>query len=86
MTDEPLDPPNIFVNTTISILGLLGLRRVFRRNSALGVRFAIALLFFPLAYYISHPETYYFRPVDPLIVILAALTVAGGSLRQEVAT
>jgi 4-amino-4-deoxy-L-arabinose transferase-like glycosyltransferase len=86
LKDEPLDPPNILVNTTMSILGLLGSRRVFRRNSALGVRFAIVLLFFPLTYYISHPETYYFRPVDPLIVILAAVTVAGGWLRPEVTT
>ena len=77
LKDEPLDLPNIFVNTTMTILGLLGLWRVFQRDRALGVRFAIVLLFFPLTYYISHPETYYFRPVDPLIVILAAVTVAG---------
>ena len=79
LKDEPLDPPNIFVNTTMTILGLMGLRRVFQRNSSLAVRFAIVLLFFPLTYYFSHPETYYFRPVDPLIVVLAALAVAGGS-------
>jgi hypothetical protein len=40
-------------------------------------------VFFPLAYYFSHPETYYFRPVDPLIVVLAAYFVTerfgGGS-------
>jgi 4-amino-4-deoxy-L-arabinose transferase-like glycosyltransferase len=77
LKDEPLDPPNIFVNTTMTILGLWGLRRVFQRDAALGVRFAIVLLFFPLTYYISHPETYYFRPVDPLVVILAAVAVAG---------
>ena len=77
LKDEPLDPPNIFVNTTMTILGLLGLRRVLRRDSALGVRFAIVLLFFPITYYISHTETYYFRPVDPIIAVLAALTVAG---------
>jgi len=41
------------------------------------MRFAIVLFFFPLTYYFSHPETYYFRPVDPLIVVLAALAVAG---------
>ncbi|MFZ1139365.1 MAG: hypothetical protein WAN76_09310, partial [Candidatus Sulfotelmatobacter sp.] len=86
LKDEPLDPPNIFVNTTMTILGLLGLWRVLQRDGALGVRFAIVLLFFPLTYYISHPETYYFRPVDPLIVILAAVTVARGSQRQEVTT
>ena len=75
LKDEPLDPPNIFLSTTMTLLGLLGLRRVFQRDSALGWRFAIVLLCFPLTYYISHPETYYFRPVDPIIVVLAAVAV-----------
>jgi hypothetical protein len=77
LKDEPLDPPNIFVAATMTILALIGLRRVFWRDRALGVRFAIVLIFFPLAYYFSHPETYYFRPVDPIIVVLAAVTVGG---------
>ena len=76
LKDEPLDPPNIFVNSTMTILGLLGLRRVLKLDPALAVRFAIVLFFFPLAYYFSHPETYYFRPVDPMIVVLAAVAVA----------
>ena len=80
LKDEPLDPPNIFLETTMTILALLGLRKLFGRYWGLGTRFAIVLFFFPLTYYISHPETYYFRPVDPLIVILAAVCVAGGSL------
>jgi 4-amino-4-deoxy-L-arabinose transferase-like glycosyltransferase len=77
LKDEPLDPPNILVSTTMSVLGLLGLRRVFQRDRALAVRFAIVLLLFPLPYYFSHPETYYFRPLDPLIVVLAAVIIAG---------
>jgi 4-amino-4-deoxy-L-arabinose transferase-like glycosyltransferase len=98
LKEEPLDPPNIFVDTTLTILALLGLRRVFqqekqqlgrqqrdeqRRDAPLGVRFAIVLFFFPLAYYFSHPETYYFRPVDPLIVVLAAVAIAGRPRRKE---
>jgi hypothetical protein len=83
LKDEPFDPPNILVNTTMTLLGLLGLRRVCKGDSALGTRFAIVLLFFPLTYYISHPETYYFRPVDPLIVVLAAVLVAGGTNAQH---
>src|SRR6201997_17440 len=83
LKEEPLDPPNIFLQTTMTILGLLGLRKVFRSYWGLGVRFAIVLFFFPLAYYISHPETYYFRPVDPLIVTLAAVFVADGPLKTE---
>jgi len=82
LKDEPLDPPNIFVNTTLSVLGFLGLWRVFQRDAALGVRFAIILLFFPLTYYISHPETYYFRPVDPIIVVLGAVVVAGRKVQR----
>jgi 4-amino-4-deoxy-L-arabinose transferase-like glycosyltransferase len=88
LKEEPLDPPNIFVDTTMTILGLLGLQRVLQRNSqwgsqrnsALGVRFVIVLFFFPLAYYFTHPETYYFRPVDPLIVVLAAVAIAGSGV------
>ncbi len=83
LKDEPLDPPNIFVNTTMSLLGLLGLRRVSRRDTSLGIRFAIVLVFFPLTYYFSHPETYYFRPVDPLIVVLAAVAIAGSAKSFE---
>jgi hypothetical protein len=39
-------------------------------------------VFFPLVYYFSHPETYYFRPVDPLIVVLAAYFVTERFGRQ----
>jgi len=82
LKDEPLDPPNVFVNTTLSFLAS-GLRRVGQRDRSLAIRFAIVLFFFPLTYYFSHPETYYFRPVDPLIVVLAAVAVAG-RLKQSV--
>jgi 4-amino-4-deoxy-L-arabinose transferase-like glycosyltransferase len=76
LKEEPLDPPNILVATTFSLLALLGLRRVFQLDRALGVRFAIVLGCFPLVYYVTHPETYYFRPVDPLLVVLTAVAIA----------
>ena len=65
------------------MLAFLGLRRVFKLDWALGVRFAIVLGCFPLVYYVSHPETYYFRPVDPLIVILTAVALAGRRLSGD---
>ena len=83
LKEEPLDPPNIFLETTMTVLGLIGLWRVFRRDFSLAIRFAIVLLVFPLPYYISHPETYYFRPVDPLIVVLAAVVCGGGTPVRE---
>jgi 4-amino-4-deoxy-L-arabinose transferase-like glycosyltransferase len=75
LAEEPLDVPNIFLSTTMTVLALGGLRRLWRVDASLAVRFALVFVFFPLAYYFSHPETYYFRPVDPLIVILAAYFV-----------
>ena len=86
LAEEPLDVPNIFLSTTMTVLALGGLRRVWRSDASLGVRFAIVFVFFPLAYYFSHPETYYFRPVDPLIVVLAAYFATerfGGQTRSE---
>jgi 4-amino-4-deoxy-L-arabinose transferase-like glycosyltransferase len=77
LAEEPLDPPNIFVATTMTILAFTGLGRLFRRDSGLAVRFMIVLGFFPLAYYFSHPETYYLRPLDPILVLLAAYAVVG---------
>lgn len=83
LKDEPLDPPNILVNTTLTVLGLVGLARLYKRDSGLGTQFAMVLFFFPLTYYITHPETYYFRPVDPLIVVLAAVAIVGFRAPQQ---
>jgi len=76
LKDEPLDPPNIFVNTTLSFLA----SGVWAASGNVIGRWRYDLrscLFFPLTYYFSHPETHYFRPVDPLIVVLAAVAVPG---------
>ena len=83
LKEEPLDPPNIFVQTTVSVLALIGLWRAFRANPSLAMRFAIVLAFFPAAYYFSHPETYYLRPADPIFVILAAYACAGWGVRSH---
>jgi hypothetical protein len=50
---------------------LIGLARAARQNPALAIRFAIAFVFYPAVYCLTHPETYYIRPLDPLINILA---------------
>ena len=47
LRDEPLDPPNILVNTTLTVLGFVGLGRLYNRDSGLATRFTIVLLFFP---------------------------------------
>jgi hypothetical protein len=75
MEAEPLDPPNMFLTTTLTVLALLGLRRAFRQGFGLGMPFAIALFFFPAVYYVTHPEDYYRRPIDPIFVVLAVYAI-----------
>lgn len=73
LAEEPLDPPNIVFCTTLTILALLGLRRALRANFASNVPYALVLFAFPLIYYITSPEVYYRRPIDPLFVILSVV-------------
>jgi len=77
MEAEPLDPPNIFLCTGLTVLALAGLRRAFQTGVSIGVPYAIALFFFPVVYYITHPQDYYRRPIDPIFVVLAAYAVTG---------
>lgn len=74
---EPLDPPNILLCTTLTVLALLGLRKAFRGRVSLGMPYALVLFSFPLIYYITSPEVYYRRPIDPMFVVLAVYAIAG---------
>jgi hypothetical protein len=75
LKQEPLDPPNIFFCTTLTVLALLGLRRALRGDLSGTLPYALVLFSFPLIYYITSPEVYYRRPIDPLFVILAVVAV-----------
>lgn len=74
--EEPFDPLHILFNTTVSVLAIIGLFRAFQRRSRAVFPYAVALIIFPLIYYISNVEVRYRHPVDPEIVILAAYACA----------
>jgi len=82
LAEEPLDPPNILLCTTFTVLALIGLWRAFRSNPAVALLYVLVLVTFPAIYYITSPEVYYRRPIDPLIVILAASLVARKAKKQ----
>ncbi len=83
LAQEPLDPPNIVLCAIFTTLALVGLWRAFRSEPAIAVLFALVLISFPAVYYITSPEVYYRRPIDPLIVILAASLVPARKLRKQ---
>jgi len=75
LKEEPLDPPNILFCTTLTVLALFGLRRALRADCAGAMPYALVLFSFPLIYYITSPEVYYRRPIDPFSVILAVFAL-----------
>lgn len=83
LRQEPLDVVNVPFITTFTVLALLGLLRAFRNDAGAAIPCAIILFFFPVVYYVTHPEVYYLRPIDPFIVILAASLVSARGVRRE---
>jgi Dolichyl-phosphate-mannose-protein mannosyltransferase len=77
LEQEPLDPPNIVLCTSLTVLALCGLRKAFRASASVAVPYALVLFSFPLIYYITSPEVYYRRPIDPMFVVLAMFAVVG---------
>lgn len=61
---------------TTTLLGLLGLALLFRRDRSLAVLFALPLLFFPLPYYATHAEFRYRLNLDPVLAVLAGYAAA----------
>jgi hypothetical protein len=85
LKQEPLDPPNILFCTTPTVLALLGLRRALRADWSGTLPYALVLFSFPRIYYITSPEVYYRRPIDPFFVILAAVAVVPYAAKTKAA-
>jgi hypothetical protein len=83
LDEEPMDLANIPFTATFSVLALLGLLRAFRRAVPEAMPLAIVLFFYPVVYYVTHPEVYYLRPLDPMIVILVASLVLRRKRKAE---
>jgi 4-amino-4-deoxy-L-arabinose transferase-like glycosyltransferase len=76
LQEEPADPLNMVFCTGLTILTLIGLRRAWLMNRTVAMPYMVVFLLFPVIYYLTHPEDYYRRPIDPQYAVLAAHAVA----------
>jgi hypothetical protein len=53
----------------------VGLRRIWLADAGVAMPYVLVFLFFPVVYYLTHPEDYYRRPIDPQYELLAAFAV-----------
>jgi hypothetical protein len=71
--------PNIFFCTAFTVLAMSGLYKAFQSSgngsATAAMPYALILLTFPVAYYLTHSEISYRQPIDPEIVVLAAFAV-----------
>ncbi len=74
---EPLDLPNFFFCTGVTVMMLRGARRLWtqRREAALPLLALIAC--FPVTYYLTHASMDYRQPIEPVIVILVTIGIFG---------
>jgi 4-amino-4-deoxy-L-arabinose transferase-like glycosyltransferase len=75
LAGEPLDPPNVFLCTVITLLAIFGLGHLWKRDPPRAACLGLLLISFPLVFYVTHPEVYVRRQIDPIIVVLAVYGV-----------
>ena len=83
LAEEPADPANIALATAMTILAGIGLWQAFRLKLPAAMSYLLVFIFFPLTYYLTHPEDYYRRPIDPLFVVLAVFAITSWRRRAE---
>jgi len=63
-------------NCLLSLLSLLGVLYAHRSRHADAAPYGMVLLIFPLVFYLTHSSQRYRFPMDPIVVVLAASSVA----------
>ena len=63
-------------NCMLSLMGLLGVLYAHRSRNPDAAPFGMVLLIFPVIFYLTHSSPRYRFPMDPIIVVLAASSVA----------
>ena len=74
--EEPFDPANIALCSSVTALAIVGLCLAFRQGSASAWPYALALLGFPVVYYVTNTDLRYRHPIDPELIVLAAYACA----------
>ena len=80
---EPFDLPNIPFCLALLYFLVRGVRRWWRLDAKGALPYVLALLLFPLPYYITHSSMDYRQPLEPVIVVLVTIGIFGTGLPGE---
>ena len=74
---EPFDLPNVPFCLALMFFMIKGLRRWWNEDRSAALPYVIAMLVFPIPYYLTHSSMDYRQPVEPLIVVLVTMGLFG---------
>ena len=77
LSNEPLDLPNFPFCCFLLFMMIRGLHRWWQENESAALPYLIAVLIFPLPYYLTHASMDYRQPLEPVIVILVIVGLLG---------
>jgi len=83
LQEEVFDLYNIPFCTALTILALVGLRKMYLCDPQSIVSYAALLIVFPLVYYIANPEMGYREAYDPEVVILICCAIVSWRSRAR---
>lgn len=76
LKSEPLDVPNAFFCTGITLLMVRGMWHWWTVDRHHAIPYLVTLITFPLPYYLTHSSMDYRQPIEPQIVIVIAVGLA----------
>ena len=78
---EPFDLPNVPFCLALSFFTFRGLRRWWHTDRSAALPYALALLVFPLPYYLTHASMDYRQPLEPIVIVLVSVGFFGTAQR-----
>lgn len=84
LQSEPLDVPNVFFCTCITLLMLRGIWRWWKEDRDHSIPYLILLIVFPIPYYLTHSSMDYRQPIESQIIILVSIGFFGAQRPDRV--
>jgi 4-amino-4-deoxy-L-arabinose transferase-like glycosyltransferase len=74
---QPLDVPNVFFCTCVTLFMLQGIRRWWREDAGRVLPYLAVIAVFPFPYYLTHSSMDYRQPIEPQVIMLVAIGILG---------